>query len=67
MDHVTPTVSDSPQSQREAQVKLKALNRATIKMASQLEKSQAENERLKLQLEKVCTHRVHVCMYMQKV
>ena len=59
VDHVTPTVSDSPRSQREAQVKLKALNRATVKMAAQLEKSEAENERLKLQLEKVCTLRVY--------
>ena len=52
-DHVTPAVSDSPRSQREAQVKLKALNRATVKMASQLEKSETENKRLKQQLEKV--------------
>ena len=55
-DHAPPPTSGSPLSHREAQLKLKALNQATVKLASQLEQREAENQRLKQQLEKVLVH-----------
>jgi hypothetical protein len=52
-DQAAPPVPGSPLSHREAQLKLKALNQATVKLASQLEQREAENKRLKQQLDKV--------------
>lgn len=54
-DQVAPPAPGSPLSLREAQLKLKALNQATVKLASQLEQREAENQRLKQQLDKVHT------------
>lgn len=52
-DQAAPPAPSSPLSHREAQLKLKALNQATVKLASKLEQREAENKRLKRQLEKV--------------
>jgi len=43
----------TPRSGREASVKLSALNKATVKMAAQLESLEEENESLKQKLDKV--------------
>ena len=49
----------TPRSGREASVKLSALNKATVKMAAELESLEEENKSLKQKLEKVrltCSH-----------
>ncbi len=45
--------AQSPRSGREAHIKLRALNKATVKMVSQLEALEEENKSLKQKLEKV--------------
>ena len=61
-DQAAPPAPGSPLSHREAQLKLKALSQATVKLASQLEQRETENKRLKQQLEKVCMQ-IHVYRY----
>ena len=43
----------SPRSGREAHIKLNALNKATVKMAAELESLEEQNKTLKHKLEKV--------------
>ena len=47
------SVNKTPQSAREARIKLKALNQATIRMSSQLESLEEENRNLKKRNEMV--------------
>lgn len=56
-DSLPGELESSPTSAREAHIKLKALNRATVKMAAQLEALENENKSLQKKLEMVirCT------------
>lgn len=44
----------TPRSAREAHIKLKALNQATVKMATQIESQEEENKALRKRIGEVC-------------